>query len=133
MGGKSTRRTREEALWRVFSQWIRLRDADEAGMVSCVTCGARMHWKDAQAGHFWKRQHQATKFHEQNVHVQCVRCNKWLNGNEGEHAAYILRVYGQHAFNNLEALHRQTYKLPLPLLEAKIEEYKERLAKLDNV
>jgi hypothetical protein len=32
----------------VFSQYIRLRDADKNGICSCITCGAKVHWKNIQ-------------------------------------------------------------------------------------
>lgn len=60
-------------LWRLFSEYIRKRDADENGMVKCFTCTRFSHWKEMQAGHFvaqslglW------TVFVEHNVHAQCL-------------------------------------------------------------
>ena len=54
----------EDKLDVLFSKYIRRRHADEGGTVQCVTCGKLMHWeKDgAQAGHFVRRSHRATRW-----------------------------------------------------------------------
>lgn len=114
----------------IFSKWVRLSAADEGGTVQCVTCPKLMHWTggEAQAGHFVKRQHLATRFDERNVNVQCVRCNKWLNGNEGEHGAYIIRKHGLPAHDELMALKREVRKFTREELEGLIEKYNRLVA-----
>ena len=64
-----------------FSKYIRLKDAID-GRVSCFTCGKGMYWqKDgAEAGHFQGRSKYSTRWDEDNVKVQCTRCNKWRHG-----------------------------------------------------
>jgi hypothetical protein len=131
LGGKSTLRTRQKALDRVFGEWIRRKDADSNGMVRCVTCGAAMHWKEANAGHFWKRQHQATRYDPKNVNVQCPRDNLFRGGAEAEHAAYILKIHGDLAFWDLEYRHRQIKKWTRDEIESMLEDYKQKLAELE--
>ena len=42
----------EKILDKVFSGFIRLRDADDRGYVSCITCGSIHFWKDIDCGHY---------------------------------------------------------------------------------
>ncbi len=64
-------------LWAIFSDYIRLRDFIEYGG-KCVSCNHRVeHWKDADPGHFISvtSGNFETCFAEDNVHLQCKRCN----------------------------------------------------------
>jgi hypothetical protein len=131
MGGKSTLRTRQKALDRVFGEWIRRKDADSNGMARCVTCSHSGHHSTVNAGHFWKRQHQATRYDPRNVNVQCVRCNNFRGGAEAEHAAYIIREYGLEVFEDLERRHTQIKKWTRDEIESMLEDYKQKLAGLD--
>jgi len=65
----------------VFSQYMRLKDADNNGMVECYTCGAVRHWKEQQAGHFYTRGRHATRWDESNIRVQDYACNIAKSGN----------------------------------------------------
>ena len=66
----------------IFSQYIRLREADNKGFVTCFTCGKNSHYKTQQAGHFQSRRHYATRWDERNVQVQCVGCNMFKGGEQ---------------------------------------------------
>jgi hypothetical protein len=65
----------------IFSQLIRLKEADEHGVVKCFTCDDVKHWKDMQCGHFQPRAHMPTRFSEKNCRPQCKHCNEDLRGN----------------------------------------------------
>jgi hypothetical protein len=73
----------EKQLDKVFSEYIRLRDADSQGYVWCVTCGKPHYWSDGHqvnCGHFIPRGRKATRFDERNCHGQCVQCNMYKSG-----------------------------------------------------
>ena len=53
-----------------FSIYIRLRDANNEGICSCITCGKMFLWKNVDCGHYVKRQFQGTRFNEKNSHAQ---------------------------------------------------------------
>lgn len=118
----------------LFSEWVRRSAADEGGTVQCVTCGKLMFWRNdgAQAGHFVKRQHRATRWDARNVNVQCVRCNKWMNGEEAEHGAYIIRKHGLAVHDELLRLKRQVMKFTRSDLERLIADYKAKLLSLET-
>lgn len=59
----------------VFSQYIRLKDADSNGINICFTCKLPFHWKQLQNGHYVQRSDMATTFLEDNCHPQCPPCN----------------------------------------------------------
>jgi len=66
----------------IFSQYIRLREADNSGFTTCFTCGKKDHWKKLQNGHFQSRRHYATRWDERNCQVQCVGCNMFKGGEQ---------------------------------------------------
>lgn len=73
----------------VFSKYIRTRYADEFGIVQCVTCNKRDHWKYMQAGHFMSRKNYSTRWDEDNVQVQCKRCNMFNQGMQYEFSLHL--------------------------------------------
>ena len=90
-----------DKLDRVFSRYIRLRDADENGTVACVTCGKLAHWKEVHAGHFIKRQHMSVRWDERNVAAQCVRCNLHMGGQQDVFSKVILDAHGADVLSEL--------------------------------
>ena len=102
---------------RIFSLFIRNRDAvDLQGR--CCTCGSLGN----QAGHFIKRTHKKIRWHPQNVHTQCCKCNLFLDGNEAEYSRFIINKYGLETFNWLLS-QKGTYKVTREEVEKVIEAY----------
>ena len=81
MPKKPTRKTLIAKLDKVFSEYIRRKDAKN-DIATCVTCGKKDHWKKLQAGHFMSRKHYATRWDEENVEVQCQACNVFRYGEQ---------------------------------------------------
>jgi len=90
----------------VFGLYIRNRDAVLL-QGRCCTCGAI----GSQAGHFVKRGYKKIRWHVQNVHLQCVQCNHFLDGNEGEYARFIINTYGINVFNWLLEQKKVSHKV----------------------
>lgn len=78
----------------VFSIFIRTRDADESGMVSCCTCPTRRHWKEMHCGHLYSRASFAIRWHVNNAHAQCPECNLVGNGRFDQHLEYARKLHG---------------------------------------
>jgi len=93
---------------KAFSRFIRRRDAAVDGIGICISCGK---WEKLQAGHFIKRQYLALRFDERNVNGQCVRCNHFLHGNDGEYCHALIKRYGQEVVDELMRLKRTTVKM----------------------
>ena len=93
----------KKKLWRLFSEYIRKRDADEDGMVKCFTCVRQMHWKEAQAGHYTPQSIALSLvFHEKNVHAQCAPCNLYKRGNQTVYAIELQKRYGPTILEDLQ-------------------------------
>lgn len=122
----------EKKLDKVFSQYIRLKDADEGGTVECVTCNQLFYWKETDCGHFIKRQHRSVRWDERNVGVQCTRCNHYMGGRQDDFSRYIIKTYGYSVYDELMRLKYQTMKFSRLDIQEKIDEYKEKLEGLNE-
>lgn len=59
---------------RVYSLYIRLRDAGDGGYTRCISCGKVFPFEQMQNGHFWGRKHIATRWDEHNCNSECSTC-----------------------------------------------------------
>jgi len=116
--------------WKVFSEYIRRKDADEGGTNECYTCGKYAHWKELHAGHFVGGRKNAVLFDERVVRPQCVVCNIFLAGNYAVYTLRMLDENGRQCVDDLLALKNQTLKVTRSDLEEKIAHYRQKLAEL---
>ena len=85
----------------VFNRYIRARDA----ALPCISCG-RYHTGAWDAGHYRSVGAQpALRFHEDNVHRQCVPCNQHKGGNAVEYRLGLLERIGAERVDYLEREH----------------------------
>ena len=91
-----------------FSVYVRLRDADEDGNVTCCSCGKTQFWRDADAGHFIGRKIRATRYCEKNVNAQCRYCNRFLDGNSAGYATFLISKFGIKILEDLDLASRGT-------------------------
>ncbi len=115
----------------LFSQYIRLRNADYLGRVKCFTCGDMKHWKEQQAGHFQSRSHHSTRWDEVNVQVQCVKCNMFRQGEQYKFGLYLDDRFGDGTAEELENRAKTIVKLNRVDYEEAIERYKQKINELD--
>ena len=114
----------------LFSQYIRLRNADHLGRVKCFTCGVEKHWKEQQAGHFQSRSHHSTRWDEVNVQVQCIKCNMFRQGEQYKFGMYLDQKYGEGTAEELEIRSKTIVKLNRTDYEEAIERYKQKIKEL---
>lgn len=100
----------DSTLWKIYSEYIRIRDADENGYCTCITSGRLIHWKLCDAGHFISRRHKATKFHEQNVNAQGRFDNRFNAGNQYAYSKAIDQKYGPGTADKILVMSRMTCK-----------------------
>lgn len=94
------------------SRYIRLRDTDSNGICRCFTCSSWVgHPKDCTNGHYIKRDRYSVKYHERNVHAQCLSCNGFEDGRQGRYAINLDTRYGRGTAAQLEALGSRRGKL----------------------
>lgn len=125
MPKKPTRKTLITKLDKVFSEYIRRKDAKN-DIATCVTCGKKDHWKKLQNGHFMSRKHYATRWDEDNVGVQCSACNVFRYGEQYLFAKYL----GAEKADMLLAKSRQTVKFPDWEIQEMIDLYKTKISLL---
>lgn len=74
---------------RVSSRYIRLRDMEADGKITCYCCGKRVAWQRAHCMHFIDRVHMATRYLITNLHSGCYECNVEKDGNLEAYAAHL--------------------------------------------
>lgn len=109
---------------RVFSLYIRQSKSDENGMGTCVTCGKYEYWGLLQNGHYYSRGKYSTRWHEDNCHIQCMRCNVMLKGNYTSYALYMFNKYGDDYMAELHKLAHSGEKIRTSTIREKIAYYK---------
>jgi hypothetical protein len=123
----------DKKLWKAFSEFIRLRDSNEHGIVYCITCGSPRNWKGVDAGHGIGRQHLSTKFHEQNNHGQCKPCNGFEAGQRDIYRIRVDQKYGPGTWDKLILISRQTCKRSQFEIDVMEKYYKQEVVKLKKL
>lgn len=118
-------------LWKIFSEYVRRKDADEEGAVACFTCGRWDVWKNLDAGHYIaKSVSLSLRFDERNVKPQCTACNRFRHGNLTQYALALQELYGTEILGQLNAEKHQITKFTRFGYEEMIQKYQEKLAAL---
>ena len=128
-----TKKSLKKKTWKVFSQYIRLKYADEDGYVTCYTCGKRLFWKKAQAGHAIGGRTNSVLFDEELVRPQCKRCNIFLGGN---YQVFITKLIKENGFAWWEKKLRNSAKVKkysIEDLENLYEYYSEKVKQLKEM
>lgn len=123
----------DKKLWKTFSEFIRLRDADVNGNCKCFTCNNIRHWRKMDCGHGVGRQHKATKFHEFNNHAQCKRCNGFEEGRKDVYSKEVDKRYGAGTWDKLVLSSRQTCKRGQVEIDTMEQYYKEKVKELKEL
>jgi hypothetical protein len=87
-----------------FNRYVRFRDASNG----CISCGVHLGGSAVggayDCGHFrsvGSARH--LRFHEDNAHGQCKRCNRWDSGNHSDYRVGLIVRIGQERVDALEA------------------------------
>lgn len=121
-----------QILDKVFSEYIRLKNADENGYVKCITCPTVKHWKEIDNGHFISRNHIATRYDERNCNPQCAVCNRFKGGEQYLHGVAIDKKYGSGTANQLQAISKVYSGIDTMWLQHHIELYRKKIKDLKN-
>ena len=117
-------------VWSVFSRYIRLRDADEHGNCTCVTCGTVKYWSEMQAGHGIGGRGNDVIFDEHIVYAQCDKCNIWNRGEYGKYAILLIKKFGLEWCEKRVDRSRRTHKLGKAALQEIYEHYSGEVERL---
>lgn len=122
----------DKKLWKVFSEYIRRRDADENGICTCITCGLKRHYKQMDCGHGIGRQHWGTRYNEKNNHAQCKRCNGFEGGKREVYEREVNKRYGPGTWDLLNLASKKAKKLTQFEIDILEKHYRELLKKFKN-
>jgi hypothetical protein len=124
---KKSLRLLKAKCWKLFSEYIRRKDADEGGTVYCYTCRKPIFWKEAHAGHFVPGRTNAVLFNEAVVKPQCVGCNIFRGGAYHDFTLRMVDEVGREKVDELLALRHKVVKFTRSDIEEMIETYKGKL------
>jgi len=120
----------------LLQKLVRLKAADENGMVKCSTCHKVKHWKDMQGGHFISRKYTAAKIREENINPQCRGCNLFGMKHDStvvlDYQDYMINMYGIETVEEMRALKHVPTKHNRLDLEDKKKEYKKLIAEMER-
>ena len=120
----------KEKLDRIFSTFIRLRDADNNGVIKCISCGTHHFWSRIHNGHYVNRSFMSTRFNEKNCNAQCVHCNTFKEGNPAGYTLGLLAKYGPNIIEHLHLLQNQTSKYSDFDYKVMIQDYSKKVKEL---
>jgi len=107
----------------VFNRYIRLRDTHRG----CVSCGTPLQLRKFDAGHYYPTTYEGIRFHEDNVHGQCVPCNRNKHGNLHEYRKRITDRISQEDLEWLDNNRHIKLKLNKIELEELYNKYKQKV------
>lgn len=124
----------KERAQRTFNEWVRLTDSTETTgspwSCICCTCGKEVpNDGSLHASHYLldSKNGNSTSFDRVNVNSSCKSCNRYLHGNLGNYALFIIKKYGQEEMDRLQRLKLQTKKWTITELEDIYLDYKNRI------
>jgi hypothetical protein len=86
-----------------FNEFIRLRDSDQYGNFTCISCGVTKVKSQLQAGHYYPAgQNPAVRFDERNVNGECIHCNYYSGNHLIGYAINLKAKIGEQEFKQLE-------------------------------
>lgn len=134
---KPTVQKLKKKVWKIFSEYIRLRDAlattGDPMWLICCTCGKKypaFGLGCAQAGHYIAGRKNAYLFDKRLVHGQCYNCNINLKGNSIPYRKFLVKKYNEETVKALEELYYQTQQYKTYELEELLTKYKQKVQDL---
>lgn len=123
---KPTVRILKKKLDIIFSRYIKRRDCIN-GRGQCITCGELLPIEELDAGHFRVRQHNATRYDEKNVQLQCRKCNRFEGGEQWEFGDSLDEKYGNGTALYLTRKSHEIKKFTVSELQDLYEYYKNQI------
>jgi hypothetical protein len=111
----------------IFNKFIRLRDKE----LPCISCGVTRA-EDWHAGHYIATTHQYLRFNENNVNLQCSKCNTHLRGNLIPYRINLIKKIGLEAVEELENTRHKEFKVTIPEIKEQIDAYRKKIALLKS-
>jgi len=125
--------TKKNKLWKLVSEYVRRRHADENGYTACYTCGTIKHWKEMDAGHAIPGRKNYVLFNLELLRSQCRSCNGFRAGEQYIFGKKLNQENGEGWYEGELIKSKKPYKLYESDLDEMIEDIKKKLRCLDNL
>ena len=103
---------------KVFSAYIRLRDAMSNGCFRCISCGKIKRFEQGDWGHYHSRIHMATRWEPDNCNMECRMCNRVSSDHLIGYRRNLIEKIGLDRVNRLEMMaHSQKHWMDFELQE----------------
>ena len=113
----------------LVNKYVQIRDKGK----DCVSCDKPDTGEKRDAGHFWSQGgNPSVRFDLDNIHVQCVRCNRDLHGNLLEYRPRLIKRIGTGRFYMLGQLRTCTVKYTIPEIKDLKQLYKTKIRELKS-
>ena len=119
---------------RVFSEYIRLRDSKpyEGRYFRCISCGQVKPFYEGDCGHFIPRTNMATRFDENNCHMECTMCNRADVYHMVGYRKNLEKKIGEEGVEELLRKKHTIVKLSKSDIEDKIKYYKGKIKEFEK-
>ena len=94
----------DDKLQEIVNSIVRQRDS-ENGFFMCISCDDLKPLKQMNAGHYYPKeplQYRSVRFDLDNIHGQCVRCNKYLSANLIPYRKNLIFKIGEQRLKQLD-------------------------------
>ena len=114
----------------LFSEYVRRKEADDMGVVTCFLCGKELPWEYSVLMHFQPRKELGLAFNETANHAGCAGCNGKPNGDWPNCARKLDKVYGHGTAEDLTIKSKEVMHYDRQWYRERIEHYKSLLSKM---
>jgi len=112
----------KKKLDKVFAKWVRYKETKGIGG-KCVSCGKYYPYEELDAGHFISCIYTKYRWDKRNVHIQCRKCNRFLNGNLDSYFLWMIKKYGMKTVKEMVKTKHEIVLLKVEDLEKLIKKY----------
>ena len=126
MAKKKTLKYWKTKIDKPFHEYIRRVNVNSEGYGKCISCNKGIHFSESDCGHFITRGALATRWDEDNVNLQCRKCNRFEYGRQFEYSLAI----GTELAEQLLVKSKQIFKLSEPEYQEIYEKYRDLLAEI---
>ena len=107
----------------IFSRYIRLRDADDKGICTCITCSDKKPRKEMHNTHFISRSNYKYRRSVVNCWAGCYKCNVILHWNYIAYTLAMIWKYWEWIVREMQE-DKELIKVSTPEIREMIEKYK---------
>jgi hypothetical protein len=121
----------KDKAWNACSRYIRQKYSVD-GFCECFTCGLKMPWQQAQAGHGVSGRSNGVLFLEEVIRPQCMPCNVFKHGAYEVFIPKLIELYTLEGFKEFERMKHQVKPLSKQDFQDIEADYEDRIRQLST-